>query len=143
LAHGEGRFKGIAVVPNHLGRDALRDAARGRRDRRRVQCDPARHRPLRGTDTLLGHLAALDMLVSLQVQGDQLVEWCPLIERSRVRWLIDHGGRPTAGGGTGQPGFQALLALARRGDVAVKLSATRSSRPCRRPGRTRDPSSPR
>ena len=46
----------------------------------------------------------------------------PLVERSDVRLLIDHCGRPTAGQGVEQPGFQALLGLARTGRVAVKLS---------------------
>ena len=36
--------------------------------------------------------------------------------------LIDHCGRPTANAGVQQPGFQAVLALARTGRAAVKLS---------------------
>jgi predicted TIM-barrel fold metal-dependent hydrolase len=36
--------------------------------------------------------------------------------------VFDHCGRPRAGAGIDQPGFQALLALARTGRAAVKLS---------------------
>ena len=74
------------------------------------------------TGPLLRELAALDMLLSLQVEHDQLVQLRPLVERSGVRVMVDHGGRPAAGKGIAQPGFQALLGLARTGRAAVKLS---------------------
>jgi hypothetical protein len=50
---------------------------------------------------------------------------------SGVRMVFDHCGRPRAGGGIDQPGFQALLALARTGAPRSSCPATRSS-PCSR-----------
>ena len=122
LARGAGRFKGIAVVHNDIDRDALlrlRDAG---------VIGVALNATVLGVEhclaaePLLRTLADLDLLLSLQVEHDQLVTLRPLVEGSGVRTLIDHGGRPTPGRGVEQPGFQALLALARTGRVAVKLS---------------------
>ena len=122
LARGAGRFKGIAVVPLDIGREALGDL------RARGVIGVAFNATLFGTahyqsaGPLLDMLAELHMLLSLQVQGDQLLDLLPLLARSDMRVLMDHCGRPDAPQGVAQPGFQALLALARTGRVAVKLS---------------------
>ena len=122
IARGGGRFKGIAVVPLDIDRDGLR------RLREAGVIGVAFNATVMGVDhyartgPLLRELAALDMLLSLQVEHDQLVSLRPLVERSGVRVLVDHGGRPAAGRGIAQPGFQALLGLARSGRAAVKLS---------------------
>jgi predicted TIM-barrel fold metal-dependent hydrolase len=71
---------------------------------------------------LLRRTAALDLMLSLQVEHDQLVALRPLVEASGVRTLVDHGGRPDPARGVAQPGFQTLLAMARNGRTAVKLS---------------------
>jgi len=71
---------------------------------------------------LLRRAAALDLMLSLQVEHDQLLALRPLVEASGVRTMIDHGGRPDPARGVGQPGFQALLAMAANGRTAVKLS---------------------
>jgi len=71
---------------------------------------------------LLARAAALDLVLSLQVEHDQLDALRPLVEGSGVRTLIDHGGRPDPARGVAQPGFQALLAMAGNGRTAVKLS---------------------
>lgn len=122
LARGQGRFKGIAVVPNDISRaELLHLRAAG-------IIGVAFNATVMGvahyaqTEPLLRQLAGLDMLLSLQVEHDQLVELRPMVERSGVRVMIDHCGRPAAGKGVDQPGFQALLAMARTGRVAVKLS---------------------
>jgi predicted TIM-barrel fold metal-dependent hydrolase len=122
LERGEGRFKGIAFVPLDTGREALVELqAQG-------VVGVALNATALGTayclqaGPLLRLLAELDLLVSLQVEGDQLVELLPLLEGSGVRLLIDHCGRPVIDRGIGQPGFRALLGLARSGRVAVKLS---------------------
>jgi predicted TIM-barrel fold metal-dependent hydrolase len=122
IAQGAGAFKGIAVVapdsgPDHI--DALQAGG---------IVGVAFNAALLGTahyaqaGPLLRCLAARDLLLSLQVEGDQLIALRPLLESSGVRVLIDHCGRPAPGQGIGQPGFQALLAMARSGRVAVKLS---------------------
>ena len=122
LARGAGRFKGIAVVPNGVDRDALLGL------REAGVIGVAFNATVMGvdhyahTEPLLRMLAGLDMLLSLQVEHEQMVAQRPLVEASGVRTLIDHGGRPAPGRGVDQAGFQALLALARSGRVAVKLS---------------------
>mgnify|MGYP003433313866 FL=1 len=122
LERGQGRFKGIAVVRNDTDRDALL------RLREAGVIGVAFNATVMGVDhyrdaaPLLRTLADLDMLLSLQVEHDQLLALRPLVEGSGVRTLIDHGGRPAPGRGVGQPGFQALLAMARNGRTAVKLS---------------------
>ncbi len=124
LDRGQGRFKGVAVVPLDIDRAALVEL------RARGVVGIAFNAALLGTAfyaqtaPLLRQLAGLDMLLSLQVQADQMVELRPLVQHSGVRVLVDHCGRPRAAApeGIGQPGFQALLAMARSGRVAVKLS---------------------
>jgi predicted TIM-barrel fold metal-dependent hydrolase len=122
IARGNGRFKGIAVVSNDTGRDALLALRAG------GVIGVAFNAALMGVDhyastaPLLRTLAELDMLLSLQVERDQLVALRPLVETSGVRVLIDHGGRPSPAHGVEQPGFQALLAMAHNGRTAVKLS---------------------
>jgi predicted TIM-barrel fold metal-dependent hydrolase len=122
VAHGGGRFRGVAVVRNDIGRDELLHL------REAGVLGVAFNATVLGVDhylqagSLLRLLADLDMFVSVQVEHDQLVALRPLLEASGVRMLFDHCGRPRAGGGIAQPGFQALLALARTGRAAVKLS---------------------
>jgi predicted TIM-barrel fold metal-dependent hydrolase len=122
LARGEGRFKGVAVVSIDTGRDELvRLRAAG-------VIGVAFNATVMGIDhyanagALLRTLAELDMLLSLQVEHDQLLALRALVEDSGVRVMIDHGGRPAAGRGIDQPGFKALLAMASNGRTAVKLS---------------------
>jgi len=122
IGRGAGRLKGIAIVPLDIERDALLAL------RAQGIVGVAFNATLLGTAyyqgaaPLLRMLAELDMWLSLQVQDDQLIDLRPMLERSGVRVLIDHCGRPAAGRGVGQPGFQALLGLAGTGRVAVKLS---------------------
>ena len=122
IARGRGRFKGIAVVPNDASRSAL--------ERLKVAgvIGVAFNATVHGVDHyastagLLRMLADLDLFIQVQVEHDQLVPLAPMLEHSGARILIDHCGRPTPGAGLEQPGFKALLALARTGRAAVKLS---------------------
>jgi predicted TIM-barrel fold metal-dependent hydrolase len=122
IAHGRGRFKGIAVVPNDVSRSELeRLKAAG-------VIGVAFNATVHGVDYyaasagLLRMLADLGLFIQVQVEYDQLLPLAPMLEQSGARILIDHCGRPTPAAGLGQPGFQALLALARSGRAAVKLS---------------------
>lgn len=122
LARGEGRFRGIAVVPNDItAADLGRLKARG-------MAGVAFNAPLNDPGLyarcgeLLRKLTDLDMLLQIQVKDDQLLDFMPLIEASPVRLMVDHCGRPAPELGLGQPGFQALLALGRAGRASVKLS---------------------
>ena len=122
IAHGRGRFKGIAVVPN--------DASRAELERLKAAgvVGVAFNATVHGVDHyattagLLRMLADLDLFIQIQVEHNQLVPLAPMLEQSGARILIDHCGRPTPGAGLEQPGFKALLALARTGRAAVKLS---------------------
>lgn len=124
LARGAGRFKGIAVVARDAGLEQLRALrAAGVVG---VAFNPAMEgtAALAGCGALFGRLAQLDMFAQVQVAGDQLPDLLELLGSSGVRLLIDHCGRPDAraAAGTGQAGFQALLALAANGRTYVKLS---------------------
>jgi predicted TIM-barrel fold metal-dependent hydrolase len=122
IQRGGGCFRGIAVVRNDATRAELQQL------REAGVIGVAFNATVLGVDyyaqadALLKHLADLDMFVQVQVEHDQLVALRPLLEHSGARILIDHCGRPRAGGGLDQPGFQALLALARTRRAAVKLS---------------------
>lgn len=122
LAHGDGCLKGIAVVADDASdADLARLKSAGVIG---VAFNATYHGVdyYRDTASLLARLAALDMCLSLQVEGDQLVAFEPLLERSGVRVLVDHCGRPVPDAGLSQPGFRALLALAATKRVFVKLS---------------------
>src|SRR5260370_34687258 len=122
LTHGEGRFKGMAIVPNDVPRSELE-----RLHALRV-AGVTFNAALLGAGyysngaALLAELADLDMFVDLQVQADQMVEMRPLLEATDVRIVVDHCGRPRPSAGLDQPGFAALLRLAATGRVFVKAS---------------------
>ena len=112
LAHGDACLKGIAVVAQDASQaDLVRLGSAGVIG---VAFNATYHGVdyYRDTASLLSRLAVLDMCLSLQIEGDQLVAFAPLLERSGVRVLVDHCGRPAPGAGLAQPGFRALLALA-------------------------------
>lgn len=122
LAHSGGRYKGIAVVDKQLGRDELlRLKASGVVG---IAFNSTLHGTAHYADTedLLRRLADLDLFVQVQVEGDQMAALAPLLLRGGARILIDHCGRPTPGLGLQQPGFQAVLGLAKSGRAIVKLS---------------------
>ena len=73
-------------------------------------------------EPLLQRLKQLDMWAQFQVENDLLLDFLPTLSRVDVKLMVDHCGRPRAGGGLDQAGFQAVLALAKTGRAAVKLS---------------------
>ncbi len=122
IARSQGRFKGIAVVANDVRRDELeRLQAAGVVG---VAFNATVHGVghYTGTAGLLRMLAELGLFIQVQVEGDQLLALASLLVDSGARILVDHCGRPTPSAGLSQPGFTALLALARCGRAAVKLS---------------------
>ena len=122
IGRSGGRFKGIAVVSNDVEVSALE------RLKSAGIVGVAFNTTVNGvayyadSDALLAKLAALGLFIQIQVEHDQLVPLAPMLERSGVRILIDHCGRPTPEAGLDQPGFKALLRLARTGRAFVKLS---------------------
>jgi predicted TIM-barrel fold metal-dependent hydrolase len=122
VARSEGRFKGIAVVPNDVDRaelEALKAA-----DIIGVTFNAALLGVdyYRNTAGLLADLRDLGFFVDVQVEADQLVSLAPLLEDSGVRMLVDHCGRPDVQAGLDQAGFRALLRWVETGRVHVKLS---------------------
>ena len=126
LAAGGGRYKGIAVVALDSSAEAL--AALKAQGVVGVAFNAAHHGTAyyAAAAPLLARLEALGLWLQLQVEADQLLDLLPLLDGSAVRLVVDHCGRPRAGAGLAQPGFQALLALGRErapeGRMAVKLS---------------------
>ncbi|MEK6346906.1 MAG: amidohydrolase family protein [Burkholderia sp.] len=122
IAHGGGRFKGVAVVEHDIAPAALRTL----RDAGvvGVAFNPALEGlgVLDDAGPLFAMLAEHDLFAQIQVAGDQLPHLLPLLDATRARILIDHCGRPDAAQGVGQPAFQALLRLAQTGRATVKLS---------------------
>lgn len=122
IAHGEGRLKGIAIIEFDADRAALE------RLKSRGIIGAAFNPTFHGNDyykvaePLIRRLAEADMLLQIQSERDQLLMYVPWIENIPVNVLIDHCGRPTVSAGLDQPGFAALLKLARTRRVSVKLS---------------------
>lgn len=122
IARGGGRFKGIAVVRNDISHEELAALkAQG-------VIGVAWNVTFYGVDyykdaaPLVDKLVDLDMFVDIQVEHGQLLAFMPLFERTGVRILVDHAGRPTVEDGVRQPGFRALLDLAATRRAYVKLS---------------------
>jgi predicted TIM-barrel fold metal-dependent hydrolase len=122
LARSRGRCKGVAVVRN--------DASAGELSTLQAAgvvgvAWNATHYGVpyyHDAAPLLDRLRERDMFVQVQVEHDQLAALTPMLLRSGVRILVDHCGRPGAGGGIDQPGFRAVLDLARSRRAYVKLS---------------------
>ena len=122
IARSGGRLKGIAIIPFNADLAALKKL----KDQGILGAafNPTFH----GIDyyehagDLIARLAELDMFLQIQTEHHQLLRFVPWIEATSVRVLIDHCGRPTIAAGLNQPGFQALLRLARTRRVSVKLS---------------------
>jgi predicted TIM-barrel fold metal-dependent hydrolase len=129
LAHGAGRYKGIAVVRSDATLDEL--LALNAAGVVGVALNPALLGVAAYLDAapLLARARELDLWVQVQVQGEQLIELRPMLETSGANLLIDHCGRPNMAAGLAQAGFEALLAMAGNGRTAVKLSGyTKSSK---------------
>ena len=123
IARSHGRFKGIAVVSNEIGRADLErfKAANIIGITFNVALLGVDHF-INATD-LLAELRDLNLFVDVQVEPDQLVAIAPRLRDSGVRMLVDHCGRPDVHAGLTQPGFQTLLSLAGTDRVHIKLSA--------------------
>ena len=122
ISLGEGRFKGVAVLPADTSLAALRALqAQGIVG---VAFNAAFHglAYYQDIDPLLARLAELGLWAQFQVEGDQLAALLPRLERCGVRTMIDHCGRPKLADGPDAPGLQALLRLADSGLGVVKLS---------------------
>lgn len=122
LSQGGGRFKGVAVVENDVDiRELERLKAGG-------VIGVAYNVPFHGADhyrntaPLLEKLVSLGLFLQIQVENDQLLDLLPWIDKSQVRLVFDHCGRPSVAQGVNGKAFQALLAIGRERNAYVKLS---------------------
>ena len=126
IAHGNGRFKGIAVVPHDATLARLQKLQAG--GIVGIDFNFALHgldHYLAGHSSvtaLLGRAADAGMFVQVQAHEAQLETLAPLLRSCGANVLIDHCGRPTVAEGTRGAGFAALLGLAKGGRTSVKLS---------------------
>ena len=122
IARGGGRYRGIAVVRNDASIEELQ------RLKASGVLGVAWNVTFHGlgyyddAQPLLDKLRELDMFVDIQVKDDQLVHLLPRLVDSGVRILVDHCGIPTVDAGLDQPGFRAVLDLAKTRRAFVKLS---------------------
>ncbi len=122
IAQGEGRFKGVAVLAADTSTPALRALQAQGVVGVAFNCALHGLAYYQDIDPLLSRLAELGLWAQFQVEGDQLAALLPRLERSGVRTLIDHCGRPTLADGPDAPGVLALLRLADSGLGVIKLS---------------------
>ena len=71
----------------------------------------------------LRRIADLDWHVHLHVEGPRLPQLLPLLERSGVKIVLDHIGRPDPVEGVDSEGFKAMVRSVELGRTWVKLSA--------------------
>ncbi len=122
IALGQGRYKGIAVVPNDCSLEALADLkSRGVIG---IAFNPALHGfgYYADIEPLLMRLKALNLWAQFQVEKDLLLDFMPMLERVGGKMIFDHCGRPTLDADMQQAGFQTLLALGREGRAVIKIS---------------------
>jgi len=116
------RFKGIAVV----GKDTPQEDLQSLKDQGVIGI--AFNASLKGVayyediEPLLSRLSALDMWAQFQVEGDQLPNFLPMIERTGVKVLLDHCARPYLDQGFEAAGILALKSLSQSGQTVVKIS---------------------
>ncbi|MDO9404621.1 MAG: amidohydrolase family protein [Polaromonas sp.] len=124
IAGAGGRFKGIALV----GHDTDERTFQKLRDGGVIG---ARFNTLFSGSTSLEGAAGQRLLANVREQGwfaqvyfhdDGFLQLLPILQAARIRVVVDHCGCPDPSRGLGQPGFQALLELGRRGQAAIKLS---------------------
>jgi len=123
VAQSGGLWRGIAVVPADIGFDEL--AALKQQGVAGVAYLLAGHPPghYRSYGSLTEKLAALDMVLDIQFEGDGVFEALEVIGDSPVRLAIDHCGRPDPATGPGSAAFRALMRLADRpAPTVMKLS---------------------
>ncbi len=125
IARSRGRFKGIAVVaPQASDKEWERLKEQGvvgvRLNLMRTDAEALSRAD---SSRFLARVKALGWFLQLYATGDFWSRIRDILTRSGVRLVIDHFGEPDPSRGLNQPGFQAVLGLARETDAIVKLSA--------------------
>jgi predicted TIM-barrel fold metal-dependent hydrolase len=123
IARSGGRLRGVARIPAGRARDfaSVLDVPGIAGVRLDLLGDGVDVLDAPDLPWLLDAMAERAMHVQVQCEGDQLVRALPVIAGMRMPLVIDHCGRPVPSRGLAQPGFAALLELARDGHY-VKLT---------------------
>ena len=125
MAAMPGRAKGIAVVSDDVGDDALDELAAAGCVGARLNLgsfDPGFFERA-GAARFLRRMRDRDWFVQVYANARRWTEIGPLLAHSEVSVIVDHLGEPDVRAGHDQPGFAAVLALGRTGRASVKLSA--------------------
>lgn len=123
IKQSKGRFKGISLVPFDISEKEmvrLSDVGIvGHRfnliDRPELLNDPA-------LPKFLSKLKEANWILQVQCENNQMLVAAPFIEKSGLRVVIDHCGRPDPLLGLNQPGFKKLIELSQLENVHIKIS---------------------
>ena len=124
IARSDGRFRGIAVVSPDATEDELVLLRAGGVDGVRLNLqsyDPDFFTRAQAHD-FLARIRAESMFVQVNALGAAWPGILPALLESGAHVIVDHLGQPDLDAGVSQPGFEAVLRLAREGDAVVKLS---------------------
>lgn len=124
IARSGGRLKGVALIAHDVTDRELLSLKQGGVVGARFNLLFAHATSLRGEPgaRLLARIRELGWFAQIYFRGDGLLEALPVLRASGIRVVVDHLGGPDVGHPISQPGFQALLALGKTGNAAVKLS---------------------
>jgi predicted TIM-barrel fold metal-dependent hydrolase len=124
IAGSGGRFKGVALVGHDTDERAFQALSDGGVIGARFNNLFSGSTSLRGAEgaRLLARVRDQGWFAQVYFQDDGFLELLPLLDAAGVRVVVDHCGCPDTARGLDQPGFQALLAMGRRGNAAIKLS---------------------
>jgi predicted TIM-barrel fold metal-dependent hydrolase len=124
IGRAGGRLRGVALIGHEITDRELQALKDGGVVGARFNLLFAHATSIKGKpgEVLLGRLRELGWFAQIYYRDDGLLEALPVLRASRIRVVVDHCGGPDPAKGLAQPGFQALLALGREGNAAVKLS---------------------
>ena len=124
LARGGGRLKGMAVVDAEVTDAELDRLAQGGVAGIRLNLMHHGLKPV--TDAaelrLLEKLRERDWIIEIYTSADKLAVALPVLQRMKLRILVDHCGKPDPSLALEQPGFRELLEFGRNGGGWIKLS---------------------
>lgn len=125
IAAANGRFKGIALIRdpeiNDLKLQALAEAGVVG-VRVNLMSFGLAELEAPGADRLFGWMKEAGWFLQIHLHEDDLLPAADALEKTGVRLMFDHFGRPNLERGTNQPGFQRMLEFGRSGNAVCKLS---------------------
>jgi predicted TIM-barrel fold metal-dependent hydrolase len=123
LARGGGRLKGVALLEDDVSDAEIDRLVAGGMAGIRLDLMGRGADYLRGAGArLLARMGERRLVTQIQCEGDQLAAIADVLRAASGAVIIDHAGRPDPTRGLDQPGVAALLALADRDNIIVKLS---------------------